>query len=309
MPEQANEVVEQTEQQTVEVNPTDTQTNEGIAEADKQPANPDNISLEEWQKDKRYGGMWKNPNDLYKSYVSLEKMHPEIKKNYDTLKGRVDTFSKFLQDNGFDFDNFEQDIEKLKDYRNPESEINQVYNYVSQWLKNDAYKDRVLGFFQQIEAEELQRKYPNMNAEQIQKMQEQEKRIQQIEQIEKQRQEESYRNEQMTAIEKGLSECDNMAKSYGFKITPEVKNYLLAHCSKNGVDTRYIKAEFFNLYGEQLIAARDKKILTNKETNKDKLNSAKILGGGTISNPPAPAKMKGKEAFNAGWAKVFGKKT
>jgi hypothetical protein len=162
-------------------------------------------------------------------------MHPEVKKNYDTLKGKVDTFSKFLEENGFNFETFQDDIGKLKDYRNPESEINQVYSYINPFLKNELYSDKVIAFFKEIETAELQRQYPGMNAEAIQKIQEQEQKLKRLEQAETQRQQESYTKQQSEIVQKGFDGCDQVAKEYGFTITPEVKNYLIEHCLKNDI--------------------------------------------------------------------------
>lgn len=302
------ETVETNEQEVEQdINPDGVQPNEDVSEADKQPANPENISLEEWQKDKRYGKMWKSPNDLYKSYTSLEKMHPELKKNYDTLQNKYNSFSKFLEDNGFKPDTFQEELEKLKNYRNPESEINQIYNYISPYLKNELYSDKVIAFFNELELSELQRKYPGMNAEQIQKMQEQEQRVKHLEQAEQERQQKMYEEQMRGSVEKGFKDCEDVAKNYGFKITPEVRNYLINHCLKNDIDPKYIKSEFFNLYGEQLLSARDKKILNAQQENKTKLKNAQILGGTNNKTPNPPAKLKGAEALKAGWEKVFGK--
>ena len=77
-----------------------------------------------------------------------------------------------MKENGFQAETLADELKKYADYRNPESRINQVYNYVDKLLNNNLYSDRVLQFFNQIEAEELQRLYPNMSAEQIKKQQE-----------------------------------------------------------------------------------------------------------------------------------------
>jgi hypothetical protein len=266
--------------------------NEGVKETDT-TVNPE-TNLEEWQKDSRYGKMWNKADDLYNSYKSLETKFQDVNPKYTGLL-------KILKENGFQAENLADELKKYADYRNPESRINQVYNYVDKLLNNNLYSDRVLQFFNQIEAEELQRLYPNMSAEQIKKQQELEAKLQQLETTERQRQEEKYMADTTAQITNGLTECDNLAKEYGFKMTDEVKNYLLIYCRDNNIEPRYIKSVFRELYGKQLLEARDKKILANYSARKQKIKDAEIISGGAgkVGNfaPTGDAKSKLKATF------------
>ena len=267
-------------------------TNEGVKETDT-TVNPE-TNLEEWQKDSRYGKMWNKADDLYNSYKSLETKFQDVNPKYTGLL-------KILKENGFQAETLADELKKYADYRNPESRINQVYNYVDKLLNNNLYSDRVLQFFNQIEAEELQRLYPNMSAEQIKKQQELEAKLQQLETTERQRQEEKYMADTTAQITNGLTECDNLAKEYGFKMTDEVKNYLLTYCRDNNIEPRYIKSVFRELYGKQLLEARDKKILANYSARKQKIKDAEIISGGAgkVGNfaPSGDAKSKLKATF------------
>ena len=287
--EQNQEVQEQQPQETVE---NVDSANEGVTETDT-TVNPE-TNLEEWQKDSRYGKMWKKTDDLYNSYKSLENKFQDVNPKYTGLL-------KVLKENGFQAENLADELKKYADYRNPESRVNQVYNYVNGYLENKLYSDRVLQFFQQLEAEELQRLYPNMSAEQIKKQQELEAKLQQLETTERQRQEEKYMADTTAQITNGLTECDNLAKEYGFKMTDEVKNYLLTYCRDNNIEPRYIKSVFRELYGKQLLEARDKKILANYSARKQKIKDAEIISGGAgkVGNfaPTGDAKSKLRATF------------
>ena len=287
--EQNQEVQEQQPQETVE---NVDSANEGVTETDT-TVNPE-TNLEEWQKDSRYGKMWKKTDDLYNSYKSLETSFQDVNPKYKALL-------KVLKENGFQAENLADELKKYADYRNPDSRINQVYNYVDKLLNNNLYSDRVLQFFNQIEAEELQRLYPNMSAEQIKKQQELEAKLQQLETTERQRQEEKYMADTTAQITNGLTECDNLAKEYGFKMTDEVKNYLLTYCRDNNIEPRYIKSVFRELYGKQLLEARDKKILANYSARKQKIKDAEIISGGAgkVGNfaPTGDAKSKLRATF------------
>lgn len=265
--EQNQEVNEQQPEQNVDVNST----NEGETGTDN-TVNP-NTNLEEWQKDSRYGKMWNKADDLYNSYRSLEKSSQENNAKHNALL-------KVLKENGFQADTLADELKKFADYRNPESRVNQVYNYVNGYLENKLYSDRVLQFFNQLEAEELQRLYPNMSAEQIKKQQELEAKLQQLETTERQRQEEKYMADTTAQITNGLTDCENLAKEYGFKMTDEVKGYLLTYCRDNNIEPKYIKSIFRELYGKQLLEARDKKIIANYSAQKQKIKDAQIISGG-----------------------------
>ena len=285
--EQNQEGQEQQPQQPVDVDST----NEGGKETET--VNPE-TNLEEWQKDSRYGKMWNKADDLYNSYKSLETKFQDVNPKYTGLL-------KILKENGFQAETLADELKKYADYRNPESRINQVYNYVDKLLNNNLYSDRVLQFFNQIEAEELQRLYPNMSAEQIKKQQELEAKLQQLETTERQRQEEKYMADTTAQITNGLTECDNLAKEYGFKMTDEVKSYLLTYCRDNNIEPRYIKSVFRELYGKQLLEARDKKILANYSARKQKIKDAEIISGGAgkVGNfaPTGDAKSKLRATF------------
>ena len=291
------QAVENQEQQPIE-NQEANATNEGATGTDN-TVNP-NTNLEEWQKDSRYGKMWNEADDLYNSYKSLETSFQDINPKYKALV-------KILKDNGFQAENLADELKKYADYRNPESRINQVYNYVDKLLNNELYSNRVIQFFNQLEAEELQRLYPNMSAEQIKKQQELEARVNKFESEAKQREEQAFIQKDIEAINKGFADCEELAKEYGFKMTQEVKDYLFAHCSKNNVDPRYIKNEFWNIYGKQIMEARDKKILANYNERKEKLKSAQIVSGGAGKVGNLGERAKGKESFLAGLKRIYGR--
>ena len=291
------QAVENQEQQPIE-NQEANATNEG-GNGTEETVNP-NTNLEEWQKDSRYGKMWNKADDLYNSYKSLETSFQDINPKYKALV-------KTLKDNGFQTENLADELKKFEDYRNPESRINQVYNYVDKLLNNELYSNRVIQFFNQLEAEELQRLYPNMSAEQIKKQQELEARVNKFESEAKQREEQAFIQKDIEAINKGFADCEELAKEYGFKMTQEVKDYLFAHCSKNNVDPRYIKNEFWNIYGKQIMEARDKKILANYNERKEKLKSAQIVSGGAGKVGNLGERAKGKESFLAGLKRIYGR--
>lgn len=293
--EQNQDVKQDVQQEPTTVDNVDS-TNEGNTGTDQtvnQTAN-----LEEWQKDSRYGKMWHKADDLYNSYKSLEK-------NFQDLSPKHKALLKVLKDNGFQAETLNDDLKKYADYRNPESRINQVYNYIDNLMQK--YPDRIVQFFNQIEAEELQRMYPNMSAEQIKKQQELEARVNKFEQEARQRKQEMDYQKDVETIQKGFVECEELAKEYGFRMTDDVKNYLYKYCGENNIDPKYLKYEFWNLYGKQLREARDKKILANYNERKQKVKSAQIISGGAGKVGNVGDRVKGRASFLEGLKKIYGR--
>ncbi|MCR4663667.1 MAG: hypothetical protein K5622_07295 [Endomicrobiaceae bacterium] len=273
-------------------------TNEGVTGTET--VNQD-TNLEAWQKDGRYGKMWKTHDDVYNSYKSLET-------NFQDVNAKHKALIKVLKDNGFQAETLADELKKYEDWRNPESRQNQVFNYIEKWLKNEMYSPRIQQFFSQLEQEELQRLYPNMSAEQIKKQQELEARVNKFEAEARQREQQAFLEQDVASINKGMAECEELAKEYGFRMTKEVKDYLFAHCSKNNIDPRYIKNEFWNIFGKQMLDARDKKTITNYSARKQKIKDAQIVSGGgsKVGNfaPTGDAKSKLKATFE----RILGKK-
>lgn len=282
----------------VETLPTETETgNEPVNQTTE-------AKVYNWETDKRYGKMWKSPNDLYKSYRSMEEQYPALKKQLEEEQMSKKTLYELLEKNGFKPETFAEELERIKPYRDENSEINQVYNYWNKWANNDLYKDKIAQFYQELEMQEIQRQYPNMNAEQIKKQMELEKQVQELKTFKQQQEQTKYVEEIKGTIQNSLGEVEKFAGSFGYKLTPEVKNFLLDHCAKNGIDPKYIKSEFFSLYQEELMKARDKKIEGNIKVNKEKQKSGTILNGGSNKNTP-PKKMTASEKLESAVKNIF----
>ena len=108
-------------------------------------------------------------------------------------------------------------------------------------------------------------------------------------------------------INSALEDCNKLAQEYGFKVTDEVKDYLLTYCRDNNIEPKYIKAVFREIYGKQLLEARDKKILANYNERKEKIKSAQIISGGASKVGNGVQVPKGKASFKAGLEKLFGR--
>jgi len=284
--ENAGEVIEQVETTAIpSLEPVETLPTE--PETGNEPVNQTTeAKVYNWETDKRYGKMWKNPNDLYKSYRSMEEQYPTLKKQLDEEQLSKKTLYDLLEKNGFKPETFADELEKIKPYRDENSEINQVYNYWNKWAGNDLYKDKISQFYQELEMQDIQRQYPNMNAEQIKKQMELEKEVKDLKSFRQEILDKNGTQEALTGIQSSLSEVDKFAASFGFKLTQEVRNFVLEECRKENVHPKFMKSVFFNLYQEELMKARDKKIEGNIKVNKEKQKSGTILNGGNNRSTP-----------------------
>jgi len=271
---------ETTETQTTQLETGQDISNE-VSVSGQQPVKASTQEILDWTKDERHGRMWSNkgvgdPNKLYKSYKELEKVYTPLKSESETLKKQIATLSEFFKQY-----ELEPDIGKLKpifdeyktlkDPENPEMKALEELKY---WVQNEATSEQVLKFFNQLRQEEMSRKYPGWNAEQIQKQIEIERKIKNLEEKEQQ---DTVKADYETSLKTINEQCDR-AKKYaenkGFVFTDDIRNTLLDHCMKNNIDPKYVYSEFVNLYDEQVSKSFEEKIKQDqlKGLNKNKGN-------------------------------------
>ena len=261
---------------------------ESIEPIDSNPTeeveNPTNLSEEElldWKKDKRYGKMWKNENDLYKSYTGLEKWKAT---NHDPIKKEYDDMMQLFSEHEIDKSRLKDYIDEYKSFKDPNNPVVASVNYIGKWLNNDLYRDKLNTFFDGLEQEEIQRRYPNMTAETRQKMMDYERKMEEYDKKLKAIEEEKRYNQYTTEIQENLDKCKELAESRGFGFPDKIKNELVAYCDKNNIPTKYIYQAFMEKYREQLDKAFAEKTEQNllKKFNKNK--SAGIVKAGTNKN-------------------------
>jgi hypothetical protein len=274
------------------LSPGDSKPQEEGASASK----PTEEEILNWEKDKRFNKMWKNPNDLYKSYIEMEKWKAS---QHDPLKQQYDNLVKLFSDNDLDPRNLNDYINEYKKFKDPNNPLIARANYLSSWLENPLYKDKLVAIFEDLENQELQRKYPNMGAEERAKMIEMEGKLSEYDKKFQIAEREKLTNTYVTEITEGLEKCKQLAEKRGFGFPDNIQKALLAYCEQNEIPARYIYHAFLDKYGEQL----DKSFAEKTEKGVlEKLNKNKsegIVNAGSNKKTSPKGQSFRERLFNA----------
>jgi len=245
-----------------------------------------NQSLKEellWDKDKRYKKMWKeSPNELYKSFRSLEGM---MKDKYDPLKQRFEGLSRIARENDINLDEFQGYIDQHKTLKDDSAGWKQKSDYLDAWINNPAYADKILGFFDDLETQELQRQFPNMNREQIEAQMEMKRELDSLKQESETRKQKQLQTEYLGTIDSQMAKIKAMAEDNGFVFTPEIRTKFLEHCAENSPDPKFLPYIFQEMFGEDINKLKEEKMEKRllEKLNKNKTGVA--MGANKSTTP------------------------
>lgn len=267
-------------------NPAQTESNPAEGTQIEQPQKPEDVI--DWAKDNRYEKSWaKDPNKLYKSYRDMETAYAPLKKQYETL-------NKTFQELEIAPENLKDILGELNQWKDPNNLTVQRANYISSWLDNPMYQPAVVNFFNELEKQDLSRKYPGMNEEQIKKMVELEEKVNTLNKVNEEREYNSLVTQNVQDIDSGIADVKKLAEARGFQVTPDIEKYLLDHCDKNQVNPKYLVHEFMKLYSDQLDKSYAEKIEKDVLARVSKQKTGVVIPAkGTT---PAPAKFSFKES-------------
>lgn len=273
--------------------PSGQEGNSQAAQADgQQAANAGAQDIIDWTKDERYKRMWSNkdvgdPNKLYKSYREIEKVFDPLKKESGQLKQQVSELAAICKEYGIKYTNeqLKEVLTEYKTYKDPETPENKALAELQYWINNEATSEQVVKFFNQLRQEELMRKYPGMNAEQIRKQSELEGELAaQKKELEQIKFKENYNNN-LKSIDSQTDKAKAYAEKKGFTWTDDIKNALLDDCIKNKVLPKDIYARFIDLYNEQVDKAYAEKIRNDQLKDLNKNKGTVTLPAGTQMKP------------------------
>ena len=218
--------LEQQMNQAVESDPSAVEgAQDSIVQAEEPVQGGEQAQQELWQQDKRFGGVWKSADDVYKSnQYAEEKYQP-----YHTLANK----------HGFkDVDSFEEALNKYKEYSNPESDINQTYNYLQKLMEHETYGSEIQKTFSDIAKKMEQEKYGMNLPDEIKQ------RLDKVDAYEAKMQEQqfnetvsTYENDIQANIDKITQLCDKN----GFEF--DATDYL-NDCQENNVDIANLYSHF-----------------------------------------------------------------
>ena len=229
----------------------------------------------DYKKDKRYGAMWKDENDIYKSYRNMEK-------TYNPIKSKLDTYNQLYEQYGVSDDNLEEVFKEYHQLKDPETPLNQWATYLNKWLSNEIYQPKVVEMFRNLEKEETRRKWgenvPDEIVEKLERMEELERKVQERERAE----EESKQQEKLVgSISQGMNEVREYAAKHDLVFDQKLESEFIDYCIQQNVDPNYILDRFIRLSNEYINNNIVKK--TQDNTIKNVVQSKKA---GIIVNAP-----------------------
>jgi hypothetical protein len=262
---------------------------EPVEGSGKQPAKPDTEEVFDWTKDARYVKMWKkDPNGIYKSYRNAEKMIEPLKSELSELKKKQDEINALAKEFGITPEQLKEVLTEHKVFKDPNHVDNQRLGYLNTFLDNPVYQQEVVNFFNELEQKELQRLYPNMNAEQIKKQVELDNKVKELEAANEKNQHEKLVAQFSAELESNVDRAKKYAESRGFDFTDEIKNELLEYCDKNEIPTKYIYSTFVEKYSEPLDKAYADKVQQGQLQNLNKNKGSVTIPAKTKSPDGKP---------------------
>lgn len=253
-------------------------------QAQGQPAN-DGYNPKWYEQDGRFGKIWKKEtftDDLAKSYYNLEKQYKPMAEQY---KHYNSTFKEL----GIEPAKLPEIYKEYQTLKDPNHPNNQKASYLDRWLNDPIHKTDVENFFQQKEMAELQRQFPNMNREQIEKQMELEEKVNRFESERQKQEDEKYLQSFTSQLTQQTEKNRKLAESVGFVYSDEIHKAVMEAVAKHDQEYGYpmtAHEAFLQLYGEQIETARTQKL----EADFLKRQQAKGNSGGPARNgkPTSP---------------------
>ena len=270
------ETAEAAPETTPETGATETQEPSKPLGEQKQPAKPLGQEAVDYKKDKRWGKMWKSENDVYKSFREVEKWKAE---QHDPLKKQYDSIVKTLEAEGYSPDKIQDVLSEVKKWKDPENPIVVAGSYLQRWLQNPAYRDSLVSYLEDLETKELQRQYPGYTREQIEKVQAQDQKINELNTWKQEQERTKLVSDYGKTIDGSMDKIKQLAKTRDFAFTPDMEIAFYEHCNKNGIPPMYMLHEFRNLYDEALDKSHNEQIQKKTLETVRKNKSATILDG------------------------------
>lgn len=237
----------------------------------------------DWTQDKRAKTMWKNdPNQLYGSYKSMEKMYSPLKAQTEQLQG-------IFKEHGIEAEQLGDVLKEYKTYSDPNSPQNQMWNYLQTHVQAE-HQGEIIEFFNNLDRKLDQKKYgENLPPEVIEKLKLAEQTSQRLNAIEKAEQEKAQYQQTIKTIESKLTSVESMAKEYDVTWDEATKNGFLRHCSDNNIAPELMEKEFAFLamkaIKQSAAVQGQRAVVKNIETNKKAGITTKTVAGASKSAP------------------------
>ena len=226
------------------------------------PAKPVSASKWDYKTDKRWGKVWKTPDDIIQGYKSLDDV---LEQKYKPSFKQMEDLGKKFKDAGISIDQIDQYIQSYKQYVDPNAPTNQVLNYLRDLVTDDDVSAKELDLaLRDLQEKKLQRKYAGLQGPQLKEAMERDKKITELENWKANFENEQLSKQEAAAVTKGRESIDAICKSKGFELTDQIWNEFMDYCIKGddgkGVETKNMIYAFRQKFDEALDKAFESKI-------------------------------------------------
>jgi len=255
------------------------------------PKPADAYDPEWWKKDpERFGKTWKTPDDVIKSAWHSDQL---IEKQYKPLRAQVDAFTKVFQEYGH-----EASLEKLKaifddhkKWNDPENNIVKRGNFLSFFLDHPEYKVETENFLESMRKREVQKQFPGMSDEMINKIVSLEQFKADQEAKEKAANQKREQEQYLSQITKGWEDVQKECRELGFPVTDEIRTKLLKECFEQGINPQHILYKFMDMYKDEVNKYRNLKIQSEYAKTQQRRRKTGIIPASPTPTRTAPAKL------------------
>ena len=218
-----------------------------------------------WKQSNQYkNGLWKSPDDVFKSVQFYEKKYQPLEQAIKRMGfNEPDQLEQAFKDYQ----------EKLPIYQENEAYINQL----NALLQDKEYGDKIRSAFDEVRRAQQTKKFgmafddlPPVIRERVEKGEQAFRRLEELEQ------EQAYNNA-LGTIQDQMAQIEQIAQESGLEINAEE---FLKYCRDNNISPSNMKGEFLNLHYSQMIE-KAKQIASLATSAQNKQNKAKALNSST----------------------------
>lgn len=258
---------------------------------ENQALETDNPTIEyDYKKDERFGKTWKDENDLYKSYIELEKNYEPVEK----IRTDYDNLQKFFKDNGLESENLNEYLTEYRELTNPKNPRNMIADYFSDlfnkpnmrpvveefftflekpeyqhmtplvkgfftFLEKPEYQPHINNFLKELQTTENQKLYPGMTGEQINEIKSMQQKLSDFENKFNEQKESEKQKQNEIELQDQVKNIENFAKEIGLSLTTDMFSELGKYSLENGFNNKHLLLAFKELFNDQIEKAKNMK--------------------------------------------------
>ena len=246
----------------------------------------------EYQKDPRWGKVFKTEADIIQAYHSLEDVH---EKKYKPSFQRLTDLEKKFSDNKFDLNKVDEYIKNYSEWASPENPRNQLWDSLKELVSDDLSAQDFQTAIAKIREEKLARQYPGMTTEMRKQAIDRDNKLKELESWKGDFEYKQSVESQKKTVASSEKQIRELCAQKGFEFTDQIKQEFWKYCIEEvkagKMTTSQMPYVFLMKYGKELDGSYENKIKSGmlEQQNQTKAN--------TFSFAKKPADNTGKK-FN-----------